>query len=171
MTSEAGAGKSVFFCTQSLSSGAQPLVSQCPSVSGSIGEGEDQPRVDAAPSGRQTGPAHVSSALQMLPSQCESPTNSMTHTSSHSTVLQEGLVRSMVYLYRLPHAPMRPLRVTSMVLTRSSKNHGHFSWPSIHIFATLGKQMHFGFLFFVAYSGCCVPLQLHGRVAHKASVM
>ena len=27
------------------------------------------------------------------------------------------------------------------------KNHGQFcfSWPSIHLFATLGKQMHFGF--------------------------
>ena len=34
-------------------------------------------------------------------------------------------------------------------VTNSSKNHCQFcfSWPSIHLFATLGKQMHFGFPF------------------------
>ena len=33
-------------------------------------------------------------------------------------------------------------------VTNSSKNHGQFfSWPSMHLFATLGKQMHCGFPF------------------------
>ena len=48
-------------------------------------------------------------------------------------------------------------------LTRSSKNHGHFSWPSIHLFATPGKQMDFGFPFGGVQRVLRTP-QPHGRV-------
>ena len=52
-------------------------------------------------------------------------------------------------VYRFPNAPNRSLRVTSMVSPAVQKNHGQFcfSWPYIHLFATLGKQMHFVFHF------------------------
>ena len=44
------------------------------------------------------------------------------------------------------------------------KNHCQFcfSWPSIHLFAALGKQTHFGFLLGGRYSGCCVPRSCRG---------
>ena len=50
-------------------------------------------------------------------------------------------------------------------LTRSSKKKPScvFSWPSIHLFATLGKQMHFGFPFGGVQRVLRIP-QPHGRV-------
>ena len=55
------------------------------------------------------------------------------------------------------HIVKRSPRVTFYGLTRSSKiTVNFFSWPSIHLFATLGKQMHVGCIS-VAYCGVACP--------------
>ena len=86
------------------------------------------------------------------------------HSSGDEDMKSENKGNRWRRLLRLPYARLHGL-------INSSKNTiVRFSWPSIHFFATLCKQMHFGFPFGGVQRVLCTP-QLHGRVKNFASVM
>ena len=93
-----------------------------------------------------------------------------------------GMDRERLHQPRRPVNQCTPVQIPNLTqtlaegylsgLTRSPKKHCEFcfSWPSTHLFATLGKQMHFGFPFGGVQRVLRTP-QRHGTVKHIARVM